>query len=137
MVIDDEPPATEAPPMPCQTNDENPQSYLLVHAKVYSFAERYLLSDLAEFAARRMESYLKLYYKSPMDAPELVETIQLIYATTPPAGVRTDDARAVLVKFVATHHKQFSKNYQIFDECDGSYRVLIKTFCICMEHFIK
>jgi hypothetical protein len=56
-----------------------------------------------------------------METTELMETIQLIYDTTPPAGVRPDNARSVLVKFVATHHERFSKNHQTFEKCDGSF----------------
>jgi hypothetical protein len=105
----------------CPKESENSQSCLLIHAKVYSFAERYLLSDLAKFAAKRMKSFLKLHKTSPMETTELMETIQLIYDTTPPAGVRPDNARSVLVKFVATHHERFSKNHQTFEKCDGSF----------------
>lgn len=75
-------------------------SEALTHAKVYSFAHVYLLSDLEKFALSRLTEVLAvLQHKQLSMLPELAEAIRLIYDKTPKqAG---NSARNVLSQFVA------------------------------------
>jgi hypothetical protein len=79
---------------------QNLATEVLAHAKIYSFAHKYLMSDLEEFATRRLArnladlQQLKLGISLP-----LAEAIRLIYNTTPSDA--EIPARRLLSQFVA------------------------------------
>ncbi|KAJ6117865.1 hypothetical protein N7523_005616 [Penicillium sp. IBT 18751x] len=72
----------------------------LTHAKVYSFAHIYLLSDFENFALSRLTEVLAvLQHKQLSMLPELAEAIRLIYHKTPKQS--DNSARNLLSQFVA------------------------------------
>ena len=63
---------------------------VLVHTKVYSFADKYLIPDLEAFATRRLAQVLIiLEHKQVEMLPQLAEAIQVTYSTTPTPWVET------------------------------------------------
>ena len=73
---------------------------VLVHAKVYSFAHKYLIPDLEAFATHRLAQVLIiLEHKQVEMLPQLAEAIQVIYSTTPSNS--QNPARNLLSQFTA------------------------------------
>ncbi|KAL4864233.1 hypothetical protein BDV12DRAFT_201340 [Aspergillus spectabilis] len=84
-----------------QTTNEGALSELLVHAKVYSFAHRYLVDNLVEFVLQRLKQILIVIQKKKLGfCPQLAESISLIYNAT--SG--KDPARNLLSQFVALNY---------------------------------
>ena len=72
----------------------------LARAKIYAFAHKYLMSDLEEFATRRLaRTLVDLQQLKIGISPPLVEAIRLIYYTTPSDA--DIPARRLLSQFVA------------------------------------
>ena len=72
----------------------------LAHAKVYSFAHKYLMSELEQFATCRLAQTLVIlqHLKIKMSQP-LADAIRLIYSITPSNA--QNPARRLLSQFVA------------------------------------
>jgi hypothetical protein len=71
----------------------------LAHAKVYSFAHKYLMSELEEFATCRLAQTLVILQHLKINmSPHLADTIRLIYSTTPSDA--QNPARRLLSQFV-------------------------------------
>jgi hypothetical protein len=72
----------------------------LAHAKVYSFAHKYLMSELEEFATCRLAQTLVILQHLKINmSRHLADTIRLIYSTTPSDA--QNPARRLLSQFVA------------------------------------
>lgn len=76
---------------------------ILIHAKVYSFAHRFLLPSLEELALQRLTQILILLDDSETQSlfPSLVDAIHLIYDATPSGKIQDNPARKLLSQFVA------------------------------------
>lgn len=86
-----------------QGRDKSGQSLALealTHAKVYSFAHKYLMSELEQFATCRLAQTLVMlqHLKIKMSQP-LADAIRLIYSITPSDA--QNPARRLLSQFVA------------------------------------
>lgn len=82
----------------------------LGHAKIYSFAHKYLMSDLEEFATRRLARTLAdLQLLKISISPPLAEAIRLVYSTTP--SDPEIPARRLLSHFVALGSSSLTNEY--------------------------
>ncbi|KAJ5247358.1 hypothetical protein N7468_002341 [Penicillium chermesinum] len=72
----------------------------LAHAKIFSFAHKYLMSDLEDFALHRLAQTLCILQQLEIGlSPALAEAIQLVYHITPSDA--QIPARKLLSQFVA------------------------------------
>ncbi|KAJ5383742.1 hypothetical protein N7517_001653 [Penicillium concentricum] len=100
---------------------------IVLHAKVYSFALRYLVNGLQQYALAEMEDcfepFLSEYCISPEATyPRLVDAIRIIYGTTPPSSIfGMDSARRKLCMFIATYHTHFRQYFNEFQEGTGEF----------------
>ncbi|KAJ5895598.1 hypothetical protein N7495_007289 [Penicillium taxi] len=79
-----------------------------VHAKVYSFAHRYVLSELEVFSLKRLEKALTtLQQKKTEFTSYLRDAIHIIYSTTP--GFIENPAREMLSRFVSINFAKLDK----------------------------
>ncbi|KAL3470006.1 hypothetical protein BJX99DRAFT_264606 [Aspergillus californicus] len=69
---------------------------IMIHAKVYCFAHRYLLSDLEHMALQRMNQVLRACDSPPFPVAELTEAIRLVYSATPNKATQNNAARNLL-----------------------------------------
>ncbi|KAJ9227415.1 hypothetical protein DTO271D3_1426 [Paecilomyces variotii] len=76
---------------------------IIIHAKVYSFAHRFLLPQLEELALQRLTQVLILLDESETRSlfSYLADAVHIIYDTTPSAKVQQNPARKLLSQFVA------------------------------------
>ncbi|KAL1850529.1 hypothetical protein Plec18170_006814 [Paecilomyces lecythidis] len=76
---------------------------ILIHAKVYSFAHRFLLPQLEQLALQRLTQVLILLDESETRSlfSYLVDAVHIIYDATPSAKVQENPARKLLSQFVA------------------------------------
>lgn len=77
----------------------------LMHAKVYCFAHRFLISRLEELSLQRLTQVL-LTCDTPSDPffSRLADAIRLIYESTPNATQLDDPARKLLSQYVALNY---------------------------------
>ncbi|KAJ5164314.1 uncharacterized protein N7500_006144 [Penicillium coprophilum] len=99
---------------------------LVLHAKVYSFALRYLVKDLQHYALGQMidcfEPLLEEHdFSSEPASARLADTVRIIYGNTPSSNVRTDYARGALCSFIAHCQEKFSQHYIKFQEDTGEF----------------
>jgi hypothetical protein len=88
-----------------QEFNNNMGAAALIHAKVYSFAHRFFVSELATFALQRLTQVLILVKGTEIGLfPHLADAIRLIYSTTPSLDVEEDPARKFLSQFVALRY---------------------------------
>lgn len=74
----------KAPDHNCAENDQCLRTEVLDYGKLYSFAHKYLISELEEFATCRFAQTLVILQNNKIVAwPHLAEAIELIYRTTP------------------------------------------------------
>lgn len=82
-------------------NDDNGiGAAILTHAKVYSFAHRFLLSELEELALQRLTQVLILAVQQQGTRetdlfPHLADAIRLIYSTTPSSAGLEESSRSL------------------------------------------
>jgi hypothetical protein len=82
---------------------------ILVHAQVYSFTHRFLLSELAELALERLTQVLIIVERTQARLiPYLADATRLIYNTTPSNSVEENPARKWLSQFVALRYTMLS-----------------------------
>lgn len=76
---------------------------ILIHAKVYSFAHRFLLPQLEQLALQRLTQVLILLDESETRSlfSYLADAVHIIYDATPSAKVQQNPARKLLSQFVA------------------------------------
>ncbi|PKY02970.1 hypothetical protein P168DRAFT_174800 [Aspergillus campestris IBT 28561] len=88
-----------------QTTYEGEPSELLLHAKVYSFAHRYLVDNLVQYVLQRLKKTLITIQKKQLGfCPQLAESISLIYGATSAYSAQGDPARNLLSQFVALNY---------------------------------
>ncbi|RAK98723.1 uncharacterized protein BO80DRAFT_503765 [Aspergillus ibericus CBS 121593] len=87
----------------CQeTLYEDIPNELLLHAKVYLFAHRYLLDDLADLSLRYLQQALINLPKKQPDFPQqLADAVCLIYTETATSELQENPGRKLLSQFVA------------------------------------
>jgi hypothetical protein len=98
---------------------------LVIHAKVYTFAERYLVENLKQYKLAQLKDCLRPFlteYKAQTDPmiSRLAEAIQVIYSSTP-STVAIHPARRELCDFVATHHGKFRRHFTKLQEVTGDF----------------
>lgn len=96
---------------------------IVLHAKVYSFAQRYLVMDLQDYARVLMKDafgpFLKEYGSSPYaTSGSLADTIRIIYGST---LLSSDLARKDLCDFIAASHEKFRNDFADFQEDTGDF----------------
>ncbi|KAE8387265.1 hypothetical protein BDV23DRAFT_186525 [Aspergillus alliaceus] len=84
-----------------QDCDNNLAEEILIHAKVYCFAHRFLISDLETFALQRLTQVL-LTIDAQNDTlfPYLADAIRFVYDSTPSAQLQDNQARKLLSQYV-------------------------------------
>ncbi|PLB39718.1 BTB/POZ domain-containing protein [Aspergillus candidus] len=88
-----------------QTTYEGEPNEVLVHAKVYTFAHRYLVDNLVQYVLQRLKRILiAIQTKQLGFCPQLAESISLIYGATSAYGAQGDPARNILSQFVALNY---------------------------------
>ncbi|KAF7587604.1 hypothetical protein BBP40_007003 [Aspergillus hancockii] len=85
-----------------QNSDNSPAAEILLHAKVYCFAHRFLISDLESFALQRLTQVL-LTVDTQKDSlfPYLADAIRFVYGSTPSTQLQDNPARKLLSQYVA------------------------------------
>ena len=58
--------------------EQEPDSHLLLHTRVYALAEKYDIPSLKQLAQRKFEMEMACYY----DSPEFAEAIEEVYCST-------------------------------------------------------
>ncbi|KGO69176.1 hypothetical protein PITC_095890 [Penicillium italicum] len=104
-----------------------------LHAKIYSFAHRYLVDDLQHYALGQMkdclEPFLSDYRSSPSTSGVyLIDAIRVIYGTTPRLDSSVmDPARHALCDFVAASHEVFRFQFPDLHKGTGEFMVDLAT----------
>lgn len=73
---------------------------ITAHAKIYSFAHRYLFSELEEHSLHRLsEALISIQNKNVDFSPHVEDAIDIIYSETP--SLSNNPARKLMAQFVA------------------------------------
>ena len=81
----------------------------LIHAKVYTFAHRFLLFDPEELALEHLTQVLLVSDTQTRSLfPHLIDTIHHVYNSTPSAKLQDNPARKLLSQYVALRYTTFS-----------------------------
>lgn len=82
---------------------------VLLHARVYSFAHRFFVDELKQFALRRLMDVLTQANDTPECLfPYLTEAICHVYDKTPPTDFGEDPAEKFFSQFVALNYTTFT-----------------------------
>ncbi|KAE8389610.1 hypothetical protein BDV23DRAFT_172945 [Aspergillus alliaceus] len=102
-----------------QNSDDSPAAGILLHAKVYCFAHRFLVPDLEGFALQRLTQVL-LTVDAQKDSlfPYLTDAIRFVYGSTPRAQLQDNPARKLLSQYVALKYTMLAneKFTQLLEE---------------------
>ncbi|KAB8243617.1 hypothetical protein BDV35DRAFT_407355 [Aspergillus flavus] len=86
-------------------SDDGPAVEIVLHAKVYCFAHRFLISDLESFALQRLTQVLVAVDPRKDNLfPYLADAVRVIYNSTPGALVQVNPARKLLSQYVALNY---------------------------------
>ncbi|KAF2768376.1 hypothetical protein EJ03DRAFT_389954 [Teratosphaeria nubilosa] len=83
-----------------EAEDSGDEAHLLLHARVYSLAEKYDIHSLKELARQKFETALACHY----DSPELPEAIEEAYCST----IDTDRGLRMIVLQLFANHPQLA-----------------------------
>ncbi|GMG04758.1 unnamed protein product [Aspergillus oryzae] len=88
-----------------ENSDDGPAVEIVLHAKVYCFAHRFLISDLESFALQRLTQVLiAVDPRKDNLFPYLADAVRVIYNSTPGALVQVNPARKLLSQYVALNY---------------------------------
>ncbi|KAE8406231.1 hypothetical protein BDV37DRAFT_270132 [Aspergillus pseudonomiae] len=92
-----------------QNSEHNPAVDILLHAKVYCFAHRFLIPDLESFALQRLTQVLLIVDTQKYSLfPYLADAIRLVYDSTPSAQLQDNPARKLLSQYVALKYTELA-----------------------------
>lgn len=92
-----------------QNSENNPAVDILLHAKVYCFAHRFLIPDLESFALQRLTQVLLIVDTHKYSLfPYLADAIRLVYDSTPSAQLQDNPARKLLSQYVALKYTELA-----------------------------
>ncbi|KAF9246032.1 hypothetical protein DTO006G1_133 [Penicillium roqueforti] len=99
---------------------------IVLHAKVYSFAQHYLIDELQSFALTQMKDCFKPCLEEYSSSPQatslsLVEAVRIIYSCTLSSDTNIDAARIALRSFIASSHEEFAHYLPQFQKETGDF----------------
>ncbi|KAE8309788.1 hypothetical protein BDV41DRAFT_567103 [Aspergillus transmontanensis] len=102
-----------------ENSDDGPAVEIVLHAKVYCFAHRFLISDLESFALQRLTQVLVAVDPRKDNLfPYLADAVRVVYNSTPGAQLQVNPARKLLSQYVALNYTVLANDQimQLLDE---------------------
>ncbi|KAK6828808.1 hypothetical protein RU639_003312 [Aspergillus parasiticus] len=102
-----------------ENSDDGPAVEIVLHAKVYCFAHRFLISDLESFALQRLTQVLVAVDPRKDNLfPYLADAVRVVYNSTPGAQLQVNPARKLLSQYVALNYTVLANEQlmQLLDE---------------------
>jgi hypothetical protein len=93
---------------------------LMSHAKLYVFADRWIVTDLRSLAARRLDEAVAMFEYSSTSPTDIATLIKYAYDHTPPRKDKADILRRIVTVFAANniHALRQSPNFGEL-QCEG------------------
>ncbi len=94
--------SSASPPRPNRNSSENYLEVLLSHARVYVFAEKWIIQPLKKLATKNLHSSLANYTLFPERVSDIVALLEYVYPRTVESKDGHEEMRELLMSYVET-----------------------------------